>query len=114
MESLGRRILLLAGFGLCCGSCAVLTLALNLQVCSWCILLLVLLVYFGVGVGGLSVPKCLPKMNPGRAMMLLCGCFSQPIVFMPLLHPLVGSKDGIQSMCSMAWHVSLGIAGNRG
>uniref|UniRef100_A0A8B9P891 Solute carrier family 2, facilitated glucose transporter member 5 n=1 Tax=Apteryx owenii TaxID=8824 RepID=A0A8B9P891_APTOW len=35
VESLGRRILLLAGFGLCCVSCAVLTLALNLQVCSW-------------------------------------------------------------------------------
>lgn len=34
VESLGRRILLLAGFGFCCVSCAVLTLALNLQVCS--------------------------------------------------------------------------------
>lgn len=33
VESLGRRILLLAGFVLCCSSCAVLTLALNLQVC---------------------------------------------------------------------------------
>lgn len=33
VESLGRRILLLAGFGLCCLSCAVLTLALSLQVC---------------------------------------------------------------------------------
>ncbi|NWQ78113.1 GTR5 protein, partial [Columbina picui] len=31
VESLGRRILLLAGFGFCCVSCAVLTLALNLQ-----------------------------------------------------------------------------------
>ncbi|XP_010213862.1 PREDICTED: solute carrier family 2, facilitated glucose transporter member 5-like [Tinamus guttatus] len=31
VESLGRRILLLAGFGMCCVSCAVLTLALNLQ-----------------------------------------------------------------------------------
>ncbi|KFZ62511.1 Solute carrier family 2, facilitated glucose transporter member 5, partial [Podiceps cristatus] len=36
VESLGRRILLLAGFGLCCVSCAVLTLALNLQTTlSW-------------------------------------------------------------------------------
>ncbi|XP_015738299.1 solute carrier family 2, facilitated glucose transporter member 5 [Coturnix japonica] len=36
VESLGRRMLLLAGFGLCCGSCAVLTLALNLQnTVSW-------------------------------------------------------------------------------
>ncbi|NWI10182.1 GTR5 protein, partial [Crypturellus soui] len=36
VESLGRRILLLAGFGMCCASCAVLTLALNLQVTlSW-------------------------------------------------------------------------------
>ncbi|XP_062449388.1 solute carrier family 2, facilitated glucose transporter member 5-like [Rhea pennata] len=36
VESLGRRILLLAGFGLCCVSCAVLTLALNLQpTVSW-------------------------------------------------------------------------------
>uniref|UniRef100_A0A8C3N8V2 Solute carrier family 2, facilitated glucose transporter member 5 n=1 Tax=Geospiza parvula TaxID=87175 RepID=A0A8C3N8V2_GEOPR len=32
VESLGRRILLLAGFVLCSASCAVLTLALNLQV----------------------------------------------------------------------------------
>ncbi|XP_074416862.1 solute carrier family 2, facilitated glucose transporter member 5 isoform X4 [Larus michahellis] len=32
VESLGRRVLLLAGFGLCCVSCAVLTLALNLQI----------------------------------------------------------------------------------
>ncbi|KAF2985852.1 hypothetical protein EK904_004867 [Melospiza melodia maxima] len=31
VESLGRRILLLAGFVLCSASCAVLTLALNLQ-----------------------------------------------------------------------------------
>ncbi|KAJ7398768.1 Solute carrier family 2, facilitated glucose transporter member 5 [Pitangus sulphuratus] len=36
VESLGRRILLLAGFALCCASCAVLTLALNLQTTvSW-------------------------------------------------------------------------------
>ncbi|NXY16715.1 GTR5 protein, partial [Atrichornis clamosus] len=36
VESLGRRILLLAGFALCCASCAVLTLALNLQATvSW-------------------------------------------------------------------------------
>ncbi|KFP87787.1 Solute carrier family 2, facilitated glucose transporter member 5, partial [Acanthisitta chloris] len=36
VESLGRRILLLTGFVLCCASCAVLTLALNLQhTISW-------------------------------------------------------------------------------
>ncbi|NXF78266.1 GTR5 protein, partial [Sclerurus mexicanus] len=36
VESLGRRILLLAGFVLCCASCALLTLALNLQpTVSW-------------------------------------------------------------------------------
>ncbi|NWS12986.1 GTR5 protein, partial [Pachyramphus minor] len=36
VESLGRRILLLAGFVLCCASCAILTLALNLQTTvSW-------------------------------------------------------------------------------
>ncbi|NWT02911.1 GTR5 protein, partial [Mionectes macconnelli] len=36
VESLGRRILLLTGFALCCASCAVLTLALNLQTTvSW-------------------------------------------------------------------------------
>lgn len=34
VESLGRRILLLAGFLLCSASCAILTLALNLQVCT--------------------------------------------------------------------------------
>ncbi|XP_028596582.2 solute carrier family 2, facilitated glucose transporter member 5-like isoform X1 [Podarcis muralis] len=31
IESLGRRILLLAGFGICCVACAVLTVALNLK-----------------------------------------------------------------------------------
>ncbi|XP_026515807.1 solute carrier family 2, facilitated glucose transporter member 5-like [Terrapene carolina triunguis] len=36
IESLGRRLLLLAGFGICCVSCAVLTMALNLQATvSW-------------------------------------------------------------------------------
>ncbi|NXE17930.1 GTR5 protein, partial [Ardeotis kori] len=36
VESLGRRMLLLVGFGLCCASCAVLTVALNLQsTVSW-------------------------------------------------------------------------------
>ncbi|NXG50539.1 GTR5 protein, partial [Psilopogon haemacephalus] len=36
VELLGRRILLLAGFGMCCVSCAVLTVALNLQnTVSW-------------------------------------------------------------------------------
>ncbi|KAG8142347.1 hypothetical protein E2320_006277 [Naja naja] len=31
VEALGRRILLLAGFGVCCVACAVLTIALNLK-----------------------------------------------------------------------------------
>ncbi|KAM6434237.1 solute carrier family 2, facilitated glucose transporter member 5-like [Liasis olivaceus] len=35
IESLGRRVLLLAGFGICCVSCAVLTLALNLKTITW-------------------------------------------------------------------------------
>ncbi|CAM5105653.1 unnamed protein product [Natator depressus] len=36
IESLGRRLLLLAGFGICCISCAILTMALNLQATvSW-------------------------------------------------------------------------------
>ncbi|XP_067423422.1 solute carrier family 2, facilitated glucose transporter member 5-like isoform X2 [Emydura macquarii macquarii] len=36
IESLGRRLLLLTGFGICCVACAVLTMALNLQATvSW-------------------------------------------------------------------------------
>uniref|UniRef100_A0A8D2KUX4 Solute carrier family 2, facilitated glucose transporter member 5 n=2 Tax=Varanus komodoensis TaxID=61221 RepID=A0A8D2KUX4_VARKO len=35
VESLGRRILLLAGFGICCVACAVLTMALNLKMIAW-------------------------------------------------------------------------------
>ncbi|XP_007432105.1 solute carrier family 2, facilitated glucose transporter member 5 [Python bivittatus] len=35
IESLGRRVLLLAGFGICCVACAVLTLALNLKTITW-------------------------------------------------------------------------------
>ncbi|XP_053136754.1 solute carrier family 2, facilitated glucose transporter member 5-like isoform X2 [Hemicordylus capensis] len=35
VEALGRRILLLLGFGICCVSCAVLTLALNLKTIEW-------------------------------------------------------------------------------
>ncbi|XP_039223732.1 solute carrier family 2, facilitated glucose transporter member 5-like [Crotalus tigris] len=35
VEALGRRILLLAGFGICCVACAVLTLALNLKAIWW-------------------------------------------------------------------------------
>nr|XP_060615042.1 solute carrier family 2, facilitated glucose transporter member 5-like [Anolis sagrei ordinatus] len=35
VESLGRRILLLVGFGICCVACAVLTIALNLKSISW-------------------------------------------------------------------------------
>ncbi|XP_077167312.1 solute carrier family 2, facilitated glucose transporter member 5-like isoform X2 [Paroedura picta] len=35
VEALGRRILLLAGFGICCVACAVLTVALNLQAIEW-------------------------------------------------------------------------------
>uniref|UniRef100_A0A8D0BRW3 Solute carrier family 2, facilitated glucose transporter member 5 n=1 Tax=Salvator merianae TaxID=96440 RepID=A0A8D0BRW3_SALMN len=35
VEALGRRILLLAGFGICCVGCAVLTVALNLKTISW-------------------------------------------------------------------------------
>lgn len=86
VESLGRRILLLAGFGLCCGSCAVLTLALNLQVCgwgaqwgcpgtywgtnSWCFLDWFL--HSGRGaVQKISVLVDLPKVNPTRATVLL-------------------------------------------
>nr|XP_016854770.1 PREDICTED: solute carrier family 2, facilitated glucose transporter member 5 [Anolis carolinensis] len=35
VESLGRRILLLVGFGICCVACAVLTVALNLTSIGW-------------------------------------------------------------------------------
>lgn len=32
VEASGRRLLLLCGFGICCGACVLLTVALNLQV----------------------------------------------------------------------------------
>ncbi|KAM3824330.1 solute carrier family 2, facilitated glucose transporter member 5-like isoform 3-T4 [Vipera latastei] len=35
VEALGRRVLLLAGFGICCVACGVLTIALNLKAISW-------------------------------------------------------------------------------
>uniref|UniRef100_A0A8C3C1P8 Solute carrier family 2, facilitated glucose transporter member 5 n=1 Tax=Cairina moschata TaxID=8855 RepID=A0A8C3C1P8_CAIMO len=60
VESLGRRILLLAGFGLCCGSCAVLTLALNLQnTVSWMSYLsivCVILYIIGHAIGASPIP----------------------------------------------------------
>ncbi|NXL90276.1 GTR5 protein, partial [Alectura lathami] len=60
VESLGRRILLLAGFGLCCVACAVLTLALNLQsTVSWMsyISILCVIVYIiGHAIGASPVP----------------------------------------------------------
>ncbi|XP_064534569.1 solute carrier family 2, facilitated glucose transporter member 5-like [Pseudopipra pipra] len=60
VESLGRRILLLAGFLLCCASCAVLTLALNLQTTvSWMSYLsiaCVILYIIGHAIGASPVP----------------------------------------------------------
>ncbi|KFV42513.1 Solute carrier family 2, facilitated glucose transporter member 5, partial [Tyto alba] len=60
VESLGRRVLLLAGFGLCSVSCAVLTLALNLQtVVSWMSYLSIIcvIVYIiGHAIGASPVP----------------------------------------------------------
>ncbi|XP_026544506.1 solute carrier family 2, facilitated glucose transporter member 5-like [Notechis scutatus] len=35
VEALGRRILLLAGFGICCAACTMLTIALNLKAIWW-------------------------------------------------------------------------------
>lgn len=32
VEASGRRVLLLCGFGICCGACVLLTVALSLQV----------------------------------------------------------------------------------
>ncbi|KFW85043.1 Solute carrier family 2, facilitated glucose transporter member 5, partial [Manacus vitellinus] len=61
VESLGRRILLLAGFSLCCASCAVLTLALNLQTSvSWMSYLsiaCVILYIIGHAIGPSPVPS---------------------------------------------------------
>nr|XP_009669774.1 PREDICTED: solute carrier family 2, facilitated glucose transporter member 5 [Struthio camelus australis] len=60
VESVGRRILLLAGFGLCCLSCAVLTLALNLQTAlSWMsyISIVCVIVYIiGHAIGASPIP----------------------------------------------------------
>ncbi|NXC15732.1 GTR5 protein, partial [Corythaeola cristata] len=60
VESLGRRILLLAGFGVCCLSCAVLTLALNLQdTVSWMSYLsivCVILYIIGHAIGASPIP----------------------------------------------------------
>ncbi|XP_075293197.1 solute carrier family 2, facilitated glucose transporter member 5 isoform X2 [Opisthocomus hoazin] len=60
VESLGRRILLLAGFGLCCASCAVITLALNLQnTASWMsyISIMCVVVYIiGHAIGASPIP----------------------------------------------------------
>ncbi|NXK37197.1 GTR5 protein, partial [Piprites chloris] len=61
VESLGRRILLLAGFMLCYASCAVLTLALNLQATvSWMSYLsigCVIIYIIGHALGPSSVPS---------------------------------------------------------
>ncbi|KAM9370199.1 solute carrier family 2, facilitated glucose transporter member 5-like [Phaethornis superciliosus] len=63
IESLGRRILLLAGFGLCCLSCAVLTLALNLQnTVTWMsyISIVCVIVYIiGHAIGASPIPSVL-------------------------------------------------------
>ncbi|XP_071623262.1 solute carrier family 2, facilitated glucose transporter member 5-like isoform X1 [Heliangelus exortis] len=63
VESLGRRILLLAGFGLCCLSCAVLTLALNLQnTVTWMsyISIVCVIVYIiGHAIGASPIPSVL-------------------------------------------------------
>ncbi|NXJ74468.1 GTR5 protein, partial [Trogon melanurus] len=60
VESLGRRILLLAGFGLCCGSCAVLTLALNLQTTvpwmSYLSIVCVIVYIIGHAIGASPIP----------------------------------------------------------
>ncbi|XP_013815869.1 solute carrier family 2, facilitated glucose transporter member 5 [Apteryx mantelli] len=60
VESLGRRILLLAGFGLCCVSCAVLTLALNLQTTvswmSYLSIVCVIIYIIGHAIGASPIP----------------------------------------------------------
>ncbi|KAM6108910.1 LOW QUALITY PROTEIN: solute carrier family 2, facilitated glucose transporter member 5-like [Pterocles gutturalis] len=61
VESLGRRILLLAGFGLCCVSCAVLTLALNLQTTvpsmSYLSITCVIVYIIGHAIGASPIPS---------------------------------------------------------
>ncbi|NXT20445.1 GTR5 protein, partial [Syrrhaptes paradoxus] len=61
VESLGRRILLLAGFGLCCVSCAVLTLALNLQTTvpsmSYVSIICVIVYIIGHAIGASPIPS---------------------------------------------------------
>ncbi|NWU63021.1 GTR5 protein, partial [Pterocles burchelli] len=61
VESLGRRVLLLAGFGLCCVSCAVLTLALNLQTTvpsmSYLSITCVIVYIIGHAIGASPIPS---------------------------------------------------------
>ncbi|XP_065552900.1 solute carrier family 2, facilitated glucose transporter member 5-like [Lathamus discolor] len=60
VESLGRRILLLAGFGFCCVSCAVLTMALNLQTTvpwmSYLSIVCVIVYIMGHAIGASPIP----------------------------------------------------------
>ncbi|XP_068014429.1 solute carrier family 2, facilitated glucose transporter member 5-like [Melanerpes formicivorus] len=96
VESVGRRILLLTGFGLCCVSCAVLTLALNLQpTVSWMSYISIVSVIFyitGQGIGAGPIPfvmineMFLQSSRPAAFMMGGCthwlGYFSLGLVFL--------------------------------
>ncbi|NXE68940.1 GTR5 protein, partial [Calcarius ornatus] len=65
VESLGRRILLLAGFVLCSASCAILTLALNLQsTVSWMSYLSIVCVIAYIIGHAIGPSKC-PQPPPG-------------------------------------------------
>ncbi|XP_063001579.1 solute carrier family 2, facilitated glucose transporter member 5-like [Elgaria multicarinata webbii] len=60
VESLGRRILLLAGFGMCCIACAILTIALNLKTISWMPYISIACVFsyvIGHAVGASAIPS---------------------------------------------------------
>ncbi|XP_008639376.1 PREDICTED: solute carrier family 2, facilitated glucose transporter member 5 isoform X2 [Corvus brachyrhynchos] len=80
VESLGRRILLLAGFVLCSASCAVLTLALNLQTTiSWMSYLsiaCVIIYIIGHAIGPSKYPQ--PAQSPPQMFLQS----SRPAAFM--------------------------------
>ncbi|KAL6081974.1 hypothetical protein STEG23_002228, partial [Scotinomys teguina] len=74
VERLGRRILLLSGYGICGSACLVLTVALLLQVCSH-----VLPCGWGVALGELEVLTVRLDLSPFQLPPSVVNCFIKPI-----------------------------------
>ncbi|NWI72417.1 GTR5 protein, partial [Dryoscopus gambensis] len=83
VESLGRRMLLLAGFVLCSASCAVLTLALNLQsTVSWMSYLSIACVIVYIIGHAMAPNKCLAGPIPAVMITEMFLQSSRPVAFM--------------------------------